>query len=231
MAFVRASSASGRLFRDPILSGAVARRSGLGADTAGLATTGAATGGAIGAGAAALTGAAAGSVVPVIGTAIGAVVGLVVGLLASKKDSTGLPRVPSTNQAFNNALATKWYTLYFTRYAPGGADENTATQASGISYWANQIAQDGAQRAWVNFSNSPQPVEDGVAAKAVAYAAQYGDQYTVLASAPAPSAVGAAGVPVQQASFVGGLSNGTLLLVGGGLLVGLAMMNHSRERI
>ena len=188
----------------------------------------------------ATVGASVGTVVPVLGTAIGGAVGAIVGVVAGLfggggKDKTGLPQVPSLNTAFNVALATKWYTLYFTRYAPGGSSENSGTQASGIAYWANEIAHDGPQRAWANFSTSPQPVQDQVPAKAAAYAPIYGSQY-VLAPPGAP-ATGAftptqvAGAPVgtvdvSQANVLGGMSSSTLLLVGGGLLVGFLLMRR-----
>jgi hypothetical protein len=202
------------------------------------------------------TGAAIGSVIPVLGTAVGgavgAVVGLVSGLFGGGKDKTGLPQIPSANGDFNNALATKWYTLYFPRYAPGGPQANAATQAAGIAYWAKQIAQDGPQRAWANFSTSAQPVADNVPAIAAAYTPQYGSQYvlappsappigsfvsTQVAGAPtggpapltasaSPQQVAAAGA-LQASILPAGLSGTTLLIVGGGLFVGLLMMKKS----
>jgi hypothetical protein len=89
-------------------------------------------------------------------------------------DSTGLPRIPSIDIAQNQQIATRWYTVYFTRYFKGPL-ANPTTQAAGILYWTIQITEDGWQRAWFNFVRSTQPVADGVAAL-VAQLATQGDK-------------------------------------------------------
>jgi hypothetical protein len=126
-----------------------------------------------------------------IGGVWGAIGGLVVGVAsiigpnnsASKPGQAGanLKSVP-TDAVTALALATKWYTLYFTIYAPGGIMANAATQASGISYWQGQIKADGPAKAWANFSSSPQPVQYGVSALASALTATYGSPYVVAGS-------------------------------------------------
>ncbi len=234
-------------YRDPIIGRYGRARKGLGANTTALIGSGAATG------------AAVGSVVPVLGTAVGTVVGSLVGaisgLFGGGVDKTGLPKVPSSNADFNQALATKWYTLYL----GGDITQDPAAKqglAQAIGYWATQIAQDGPQRAWVNWSGSPRNTGNIMAA-VTAYTPQYGNQYVlapttaqpvggfVPVAAPAnvpytgavpytnvnatPGQVAAAPVvssTVAQAGLLGGVSGSTLLLLGGGLLVGLLLMKR-----
>ena len=189
-------------------------------------------------------------------TSVGGLITSIAGLFGGGKDSTGLPQVPSNNPSFNQSLATKWYQLYL----GGDITRDPAAKqglAQAIGYWAGQIAQDGPQRAWVNFSGSPRNTAS-VTSAAVAYTPQYGDQYSLApasaqpiggftpVAAPTnvpytgavpytnvnatPYQVAAAPVTyspaVQQAGLLGGMSTSTMLLLGGGLLVGLLLMNR-----
>lgn len=134
----------------------------------------------------------------VVGGIIGGVVGLAAGLFGGSKGGGGsepaaakaaadaLPQMP-TNTSVAQQIATKWYVLYFGR----------PSSDPGIAYWTNEIAHDGPQRAWVNFSGSSQPIAANVVGKAAQYQAMgYGDQYSpVPAGLAMPSGVPGSTLP------------------------------------
>lgn len=68
------------------------------------------------------------------------------------------------------AIAQKWYAWYFPDWAAMNAGTSVTLQ-SGWTWWTNQINADGLANAWMNFSNSVQPVADNVAQRAAAYQA------------------------------------------------------------
>jgi hypothetical protein len=164
------------------------------------------------------TGAAVGSVVPVVGTGIGAAIGGLLSIFGGK-DKTGLPQQPINDYAFAHALAMKWFNLY--------AQDYTSTDNYG--YWTTQIMQDGPQRAWANFSSSPEMVQKNVTAAAAAYASQYGGPFVLQAGAEMGAPPGSPFLAPKQASILGALTP-TSLLLGGGLLFAAVVLTKMGGR-
>jgi hypothetical protein len=108
--------------------------------------------------------------------------------------ANALPKIP-TDPTTALALATKWYTYYFTLH-----QSDAALTQSGITYWQGQIQQDGPYRAWANFAGSPEPVAQGVEGLAEQLTPVLGNQYY---SGPAAATV-AGGV---QSTSIGPLSS------------------------
>ena len=153
--FVASPDQNGRLFRDPILASrsrlSAARASGLGATTS--ASSGVSTGAQIGS-------AVGTALLPGIGTAIGNIAGSIWGGIFG-----GGGHVADPNAL---AKAQKWYAWYFPDWAAMNAGTGVTLQ-SGYDWWVRQINADGAPKAWQNFSQSAQPVQDNVAQRAALY--------------------------------------------------------------
>lgn len=148
-----------------------------------------------------------GFTIPIIGvdtSDVGDILGAVTSIFGGGGGS-GIPAATA------QAIVNKWYSLYLQRPADAG----------GLQHWVGEIQRDGVATAWRNFSNSPEPMQAGVQARAATLQSQgYGSPLDATGRAQ----------PLEQVTITAKQGAGLPPLVLVGLLVGGAYLLTRKGR-